>query len=267
MTLVKKEKTGRAKTILTTDKGRVDLKMRLTEVVRIGGRLALLAGFVVMTHAKGDSLPYFYGYSSPNLAAWNTTDTLGSQNVRFVPQYSLVSQSSDNMFSGGSYTPIASSYSFGSSSSSSSFSNVGSSGASLVGWTPVNVFGGGSAYSAVNSPTNAFSGGVSAVTMGSTSYTNVNGSGSWGAWNGSSALPTMTFTDLSGWQAVGNSATPTVSASLGPVYNPNAAPAVSVPNFNTFPQASLSNPEPGTVVLMAAGIAGLAFLRRRRVAK
>ena len=38
--------------------------MRLTEAVRIGGRLALVIGFVCVNLVFGDSLNYYYGYSN-----------------------------------------------------------------------------------------------------------------------------------------------------------------------------------------------------------
>ena len=61
--------------------------MRVTQIVRIGGKLALLAGCAVFSLASANSITYFYGYSSPSLTGWQTQDAFARQ--RGVPVSSL----------------------------------------------------------------------------------------------------------------------------------------------------------------------------------
>jgi hypothetical protein len=264
----------RAETKLTTKVGLT--RMPLTQAVRIGGRLALLAGFAVLNLANGTTLSYFYGYSSsPNLSAWMSTgSSYGSPNVQFVTQMPLVSQTltvNNNLnfaaASGNWGVPPAYAAAVAPSSSYSEFSAVSSSGSA---WSPVNMSGtaysmAGTAYSALSgSGASIGNGAWGAVSMGGTSFINVNGSQSLNAWFPQSN-PAMT-TAATGLAPIGSSLLPTVSSSITPVTNPYAAPSVAIPNFNTHPLV-FGNPEPGTIALMASGVIGLALLRRRRRTK
>jgi hypothetical protein len=65
--------------------------MRLTEAVRIGGRLALVIGFVFVNLVFGDSLNYYYGYSNASFGVQQAVDPFTAQNVSFTPQVALVS--------------------------------------------------------------------------------------------------------------------------------------------------------------------------------
>jgi hypothetical protein len=82
--------------------------MRLSEAVRIGGKLALGIGFVVTNLVMGNSLNYYYGYSSANFGAAQSIDALGSQNVTFTPQVSMVSSQIQSQDSNSSSASTAS---------------------------------------------------------------------------------------------------------------------------------------------------------------
>jgi hypothetical protein len=240
--------------------------MRVTEIVRIGGRLALLAGLAIGSLASANTISYFYGYSSPSLAAWQTDDAFASQNVQFVPQVPMVSSWGNysspwnvnyvNMNAANSYTGTTTTDSMygGWSYSSSSF------GANATAFnSPAYSVGG---YD--SSPAAFSSGAYSAVPNYYTppnTFTNVNGLSSWNAWQ----MPSNPSTDalqIVSWQPIRDSALPPVSSNFT---NPSVLPDI-LPPTNGFDPAYLGSPEPSTIGLMAAGLFGLLYLRRRRAA-
>src|SRR3974390_61600 len=66
--------------------------MRLTHAVSIGGRLALVVGFVCLNLVFGNSLIYFYGYNSATFVAQQSVDPFASQNVSYAAPFWMVSQ-------------------------------------------------------------------------------------------------------------------------------------------------------------------------------
>lgn len=228
--------------------------MRMPKAVRIGGRLALLAGFAVSSLVNGNTLSYFNGYSSPNLAAWGATDTLGSQNVRFVPQVSLVSPSSNlDVFSS------TSAFNWGSSSAytgvSAGFSPTYSSSDSAYGWQGFGSVA-NNGLAVYGSPTTSTS--TNSSNYSSVNYTNVNGASTWNAWFNSGSTGSGSGGSALGWSDVQFSITPAVSNNFTPPTVQN--PIVNNPVYTTDPFAS---PEPATFGFMAAGLAGLLIVRRK----
>lgn len=235
--------------------------MRLTHAVRIGGQLALFAWFTLMSCAYGNSLTYFYGYSSPSLAAWQNVSDFGGQNVSFVSQVPMVSQVTSTV---STFAPVSSA----NDSLYSSFGDVRSNsdanlGGSALGWQPVSM--GGASYAAASSLYGSSNLGGSGSYGNPSSYTSVNGS--LGAWfGGSTPQGDPAASGMSGWQ-------PVVFATMAPVTNNFTSPTVITPpvvNTNPVVLPGANNglpgvdaPEPATFGFMAAGLAGLLLLRKR----
>jgi hypothetical protein len=238
--------------------------MLATQIVRIGGRLALLAGLAIGSLASANTISYFYGYSSPSLTAWQTQDAFASQNVQFVPQVPMVSSwetstpwnvNYGSMNAVNSYTGITSgtdSVYGGWAYSSSSF------GANAPLFNPPAYSLGGYSSAGTSSGGASYSSGPSYFTPGTT-YTNVNGFSSWNAWQ----MPGATAPDalqMVAWQPIRDSALPPVSSNFT---SPSVLPDILPPSTG-FDPALLGSPEPSTIGLMAAGLFGLLYLRRRR---
>lgn len=70
--------------------------MRLTQAVRIGGKLALLSGFVCLNLVFGNSLSYYFGYNATTFGVSQSADPFTAQNVNFTPSAPMVSSSTTN---------------------------------------------------------------------------------------------------------------------------------------------------------------------------
>lgn len=291
--------------------------MRLSDAVRVGGRLALVIGFVVMNLVFGNSLSYYYGYSSAEFGNQPGTDALASQNVSFTPQVGLVSSviarwsaQGDNSVNGGSgmnmslasagasaFTMLASVYGYSApvtqaptyspSDFSNTFSNTTWSPVQVAvvstmnqqltsGWSPVTP--GNQAYNQ-----NIYSMPVSPVYSGSAYPTYQSGMGSYiGGWytvpipppppSGDmyeivygSYVPPQTF---GGFQSVAATVLPSVTPQISAASLPAALPpasALPVVNLTNFGFQQFEAPEPGTLLLVPAGLGLLVLkLRRRR---
>jgi hypothetical protein len=251
--------------------------MRVIQLGRVGGRLALLAGFAVWSLASANSITYFYGYNSPGLTAWQTQDAFAAQNVQFVPQLPMVSTGV------GTFTPWST---YGSPASASSFSGVSTANNSFYGGseyssasfgaatssfnaTPFDngsgygAYAGYGGYGAVNTP--AVNSGGGGFFFPTATYTNVNGFASWNAWHtpaggGMSEAPQLVGLDVVSDLAIARVSTNFAAPSVLPEIVPPSARA-ALPG--AAPVDSFGTPEPASIGLMAAGLLSLLYLRRR----
>jgi hypothetical protein len=249
--------------------------MRLTQISRIGGRFALLAGFSVWSLASANSITYFYGYNSPGLTAWQSPDAFGSQNVQFVPQVPMVASSVSAFSQWGAYGNIASAGSFNGVSTSISSIDVAwehhpSLGATAAAFFNPSPFGSGSESNAYAAP-NSMSSGSSAwsnsgLLAPTTTYTGVNAS-SWNAWQAPTGGGMSDAPQVVAFQPILDRALPAVSSNFGA---PSVLPQILQQSAPGSPFAldsgfdAFGTPEPASIGLMAAGLLGLLYLRKRR---
>ncbi len=273
--------------------------MRFADTVRYGGKGALVIGLLSLSLVSGNSLGYYYGYSSASFGVQQSSDPFANQNVNYSPEVSMVSSQSQsqsydygtssystavasaNTYSGG-FGVLASTYGYSTpataqatttytaqstnTSTSGSWGAVSNSAAtSTVTFSSWNAAAGASGMVATSG-----SSGQSASSSSSPSsfYT------PFGSWNTvvSSTAPAPSVYDIvysdysstssfssGGWSAVNMSVVPRVTSTI-------TAPAVSTPTVNTptTPIVPLSAPEPGTMLTMSAGLALLLLKFRRR---
>jgi hypothetical protein len=229
--------------------------MRLTQIVRIGGRLALMAAVLVLNLARAESITYFWGYSSPGLTKWQAEDAFAGQNVQFVYPVSMVSYGNPSAANGYTGVSTTNDSVYGDwSYNSSSF------GTTAPSFNPTS-FGGFGAYNPIPTSYGSDTGYYSPVT-----YTNVNGLASWNAWQQPPAGGVTEPPQIVAWQPIQYNLVPPVTSNFA---NPTVLPDIVPPSTYTPPggltdPAALGTPEPASVGLMAAGLLGLLYLRRRR---
>lgn len=231
----------------------------------------------------GNTLNYFYGYTSPNFGTYQATDAFSAQNVNFASQVSMVSTSSalsayaSLTYNGSSYsyTTLASAYGYATPATQAVVQNTAS-------WTDVYTAQTTSSPASNNANTTSYSavGTYSPITTyQTTNYQFVNGS-NWGIGTSSSNTAssvsgwgdvlTSSTVDTSsgggGWAAVDMSVTPKVASVVS--NNPVVAPPSPLPAVNTNGDIGiqLAVPEPSTVLTVTSGLSLLLFglYRRRR---
>ncbi len=248
--------------------------MRMTQAVRIGGGLALLSGLAFVSSVHANTLSYYYGYSSPALAAWQSSDSYGSQNVSFVPFTPMVTG-----VNGGSLNAFAPLMSGVNSGTLSAYNSVGGMQTSYSAFSNVaSVYGYSSGLSSTSGYQNLVSNGYTGmayspmttvlsnygmVSSTPSSYLTANTSGNLSAWFSTSTTASFSPNIISsGSYAPVSFGAPVVSNFTAPV--PSTPPIVSPTTNPITPPLILDSPEPGTILLVTGGLAGLLFLRRRR---
>ena len=273
--------------------------MRLTHAVSIGGKLALVVGFVCLNLVFGNSLIYYYGYNSATFGAQQSVDPFASQNVSYAAPFLMVSQTqstsnSNSTGSGTSSAPGLLTSGFG------LLANVYGYSAPATGtqaptyspqtlmWSPTG-FGSSTGSSTVpNSssstvpssgllwmPTASGSTGGSSSRVGSAPATSGAGQSSgllyWSPSAGSgnpsvlgSSQPPASSNALLNWGAVSGTVIPSVTPIL---HIPGAtlflgSPVVSPARLPTVNAQAV--PEPSTWLTISAGLVFLAFRLRKR---
>jgi len=274
--------------------------MRLAEAVRIGGRLALVIGFVLANLVFGNSLSYYYGYSSADFGSSQSADAFASQNVNFTPQVSMVtSQNQDsNSFaqtaaasaalSTGGFTVLANVYGYSTPATVAATYTAVSTSTSVGGgtWNPVSVTSTGFAnlsnswnpnatpyappsasttqtYTPMTTYSNSYIGGWYTIPSAPMTPISTN--------SPDSTTPTNNWSNPLGgaWAAVNMSVIPTVANAITtPVTIPSVVVSTTPPtsiNLNNFsPDTPLGAPEPGTLLTLSAGLAFVFVKLRRR---
>jgi hypothetical protein len=228
--------------------------MRVTQAVRIGGWLALVVGCATLNPIVAGTLTYYYGYSSSLLMPWRVGDVYGSQNVSFVQWAPLVVVASPSLPSyDAAVTSAASSF--------PTFNNV----ASLYGFrSPV------STIPAPNHPAVIDAVPSSSVSNLATQSYSVESYASLTPYVNVNSFSTLSTTSNPNLPApVVSVSAPLPYVNTAPAITANfTAPTSAAPPIVNLPAsrvaaAMIETPEPGTIVLAAAGFAALLLLRRR----
>jgi hypothetical protein len=279
--------------------------MKLSTAVRIGGRLALVGGFVLTNLVFGNSLNYYYGYSSASFGIAQSSDVLNSQNVNFTPQVSMISSQNQNASDGsastqnagsstavtnGGFTVLSSVYGYAAPAVTQAPTYVTAAATTFVNtggtWNPVAVATAVTPTSqlattwnplanTVQTPTSSYTSSYSP----STTQTYAAGTAYIGGWYSVPTPPAPASGDIYG--IVYGDYVPPPTVGYGAVTStvvPNVSNAISTPSVPgivgpSAPQSSISlgpsidaplgAPEPGTILMMSAGLA-LVFLKLRR---
>lgn len=268
--------------------------MRLANVVRVGGKAALLVFFACLNFAFADTLNYFYGYSNPNFGVYQGSDAFSSQNVSLSPQVPMVTVQSQNQTSTfGSTSPSiftqASTASAGTSANGSQTSgytvltqtygysvpatqgSVSGSSSAVVstqlsaGYSAPITIASASTYTPaiVNSSNSSYSGGPSvtptvfAPSIGMVPSFSMNP----GVTVGSSPGAT---TETGGYIGIQIMVAPRYESTITAPSTVSSSVTVNLGPSSIQPLYSISNPEPGTIGLFSAGLALLILKLRCR---
>ena len=271
----------------STDKA--GIAMELAETVRIGGKLAVVIGFLSLNLIFSNSVTYYYGYSNAPFGVPATSDPFAKQNVSFTPQVPMVSSPTQSLNYAGSVPSSAATPSY------SLLANVYGYSTPATASTPTYSAQGGPSYYTPSYSSPSYSA-PTVITNTVPTVTNTSPTTVSAPTNGSSSYYSPSFYSPSYVSSPVSS--PTVSNTTpvaAPVYYTTLY-ANSVPTFNYWssqavnssvnpvvgnqissgvkpvggypgqilgPVTTIGAPEPGTLLMLSAGLA-LVFLKLRR---